>query len=355
MQTTGLYFGERFKVEFRPMHAGTPDLGQVARDKDGHHPFDAFEKAVVDCLNRKGVSAEAFIGDRFEVLVDGKAKTATLQRRLYEEFREAEERASTPEEDAQAIKNLLDARLRSLVSAQKYDKSARRNFPEEKSEDIACLQALVNPLPTHFSKRDFADELVALREIEQIVQEQGLLSLLTEPVQEKIRRHHSRWLPVRSREDEIDRQARLDVLENIESRDGWCELEEEPLILDYQLRQGAKSGKAGAGAEQYVFPYLHNLVQTVKRYLPASAGKSPGMARPVCLEPAGNPGQAEHSKPDKQAGERENETLKPRITGIQNPKSKPQSLELQPKDPASQTKSAVIVDFAKAKRQRTGR
>ncbi|HEY9688288.1 MAG TPA: hypothetical protein V6C52_15065 [Coleofasciculaceae cyanobacterium] len=345
MRTTGLYFGERFKLEFRPMNKSTPDLGKMDRDVEGHHLFDSFQKAVVDHLRAKGIPAAAFIGDRFEVLVDGKKdQTATRQQHLYQECKEVAEQAIPPEDYVKGVQHLLDMRLRKLLKNQELSNGVpQETLREAYAEDIECLQAWSqkNQVPIQesaFSKQD-ADELAVLREIEQLVKEQGPLVLLTESVHAKIPKN--RWLPVRSREDDVQWLTRVRMEALAKMQDDWCELEAEPLVLDYQLRQGTKPGKAHVEADQFVFPYLPNLVQAVKRYLPASSGN----AQQTPWKPTVKPGKQQ--KPGQSA------TGNNRAPIIDFEKQRNLAGKTDGATPVEG--SAAVFDFAKEKRKRFGR
>jgi hypothetical protein len=274
MQTTRLYFGERFRFEFSPADTRTPQLGKRERDPSGNHHFDYFVRAVSDHLQKKGIPADTRKGGSyFELLLNGKKdRTADHQERIYRECKE--EATETAAQDV--WQRFFIPRLSSLENAAKSEADPCDSVREANAEDIEILMEMYRksqegkPQPKPW---DISAELDTLRDIRKQVEQEGLSALFSEPVLKKLA--GNRRIPIKPLDVLI--QEETDFFTRLRAEEELCEPEKYPIALDYRLCPPGKPGSVQVGDEHFEFPNLPLIAQMIKRCLPSASHEPPGL------------------------------------------------------------------------------
>jgi hypothetical protein len=281
MQTTRLYFGERFRFEFSPADTRTPQLGKRERDPSGNHHFDYFIRAVSDHLQKKGIPADTRKGGSyFELLLDGKKdRTLAHQERIYRECEaDTRQRFSLEEQASDVWKQYFEPRLRELETFEKQGPPAKEpmagGYDVEDPMALMRLNKACQQEECQVIKRDFSEELETLREIRKVVKKEGALAILTEPVLKKL--GHNPWIPANRLENPAQViQAEADLNARLRAEEELCEPEKYPLSLDYRLCAPGKPGSVQVGDEHFEFPNLPVIVRMIQRCLPAANHEPP--------------------------------------------------------------------------------
>jgi hypothetical protein len=283
MQTTRLYFGERFRFEFSPADTRTPQLGKRERDPSGNHHFDYFVRAVSDHLQKKGIPADTRKGGSyFELLLNGKKdRTADHQERIFRECEaEANQQFSLEKQASDVWEQYFEPRLWELETFEKQGPPEKEpmagGYDVEDPMALMRLHQVCQQVKPQTIKRGVSDELETLREIRRVVKKEGVLAILTEPVLKKL--GHNPWIPANRLENPIQMiQAEADLNARLRAEEELCEPEKYPIALDYRLCAPGKPGSVQVGDEHFEFPNLPVVVQMIKRCLPSASHEPPGL------------------------------------------------------------------------------